>query len=74
MKAILLDTALPSFKSFSNNRSQFDDLTHSKFKPLRYLTKNKNIVIQEEDKDNTTEILGKSSSISAIEEISYESF
>ena len=69
MKTGLLDTALSSYESFSSDQSPFENLTVSEFKASRHLSKNKNIVIQKADKDNTIVILDKISYISAIEEI-----
>ena len=69
MKARLLDITLSSYESFSSDQGPSDDLPASEFKALRHLSKNKNIVIQKADKDNTIVILDKISYISAIEEI-----
>ena len=69
IKPKLLDTALTSYQNFSSERNPPENLTHSEFKALKYLSKNKNIVIQKADKDNTVMILEKCSYISAIEEI-----
>ena len=69
IKPRLLDTALTSYQNFSSERNPPENLTHSEFKALKYLSKNKNIVIQKADKDNTVMILEKCSYISAIEEI-----
>ena len=54
---------------FSSDRDPPENLTHSKFKVLKHLSKNKSIVIQKVDKGNTVVILDKCSYISAIEEI-----
>ena len=56
-------------KVCSSDQSPSENLTVSEFKALRHLSKNKNIVIQKADKDNTIVILDKISYISAIEEI-----
>ena len=69
IKARLLDTALPSYESFSRDQSPSENLTESEFKALKHLSKNKNIVIQKADKGNTIVILDKISYIRAIEEI-----
>ena len=69
MKARLLDIALSSYESFSSEQNPSDDLPASEFKAWRHLSKNKNIVIQKADKDNTTVMLDKISYVSAIEEI-----
>ena len=68
-KARLLDTALSSYESFSSDQSPSENLTASKFKALRHLSKNKNIVIQKTDQGNTIVILDRICYISAIEEI-----
>ena len=68
MKARLLDTVLSLYESFSNDRSPSEYITTPKFKALRHLSKNKNIVIQKADKGNTIVILDKISHISVIEE------
>ena len=60
----LLDTALTSYQSFSNDRDPPENL-----KAFKHLSKSKNIVIQKAEKDNTVVILDKCSHISAIEEI-----
>ena len=39
MKARLLDTALSSYESFSNDQSTSKNLTASEFKALRYMPK-----------------------------------
>ena len=59
IKARLLDTALSSYESFSRDQSPSENLAESEFKALRYLSKNKNIVIQKADKGNTIVILDK---------------
>ena len=69
MKAILLDTALSPYESFSSDQSPSENLTTSEFKPFRHLPENKNIVIQKADKGNTIVILNKISCMSVIEEI-----
>ena len=69
MKARLLDPALSSYESFSSDWSPSENLTASEFKDLRHFSKNKNIVIQKADKDNSIVILDTISYISAIEEI-----
>ena len=65
IKARLLDTALTSYQNFSSDRDPPENLTHSEFKALKHLSKNKNIVIQKADKGNTVVILDKCSYISA---------
>ena len=67
MKARLLDTALSSYESFSNDQSTSKNLTASEFKALRYMSK-KNNVTQKVDKCYTIVILDKDF-LSAIEEI-----
>ena len=67
MKARLLDTALSSYESFSNDQSTSKNLTASEFKALRYMPK-KNNVTQKVDKCYTIVILDKDF-LSAIEEI-----
>ena len=69
IKARLLDTALPSYESFSRDQSPSENLAESEFKALRHLSKNKNIVIQKADKGNTIVMLDKISYIRGIEEI-----
>ena len=46
-----------SYQCFANNPSPSELLATSEFKRLRHLSKNKNIVIQKADKDNTIAIL-----------------
>ena len=65
----LLDTALVSYESFSNDASLSENLTTSKFKALVNLCKNKNIAIQKGVKRNIIVILDKISYIGVIEEI-----
>ena len=69
MKTRLLDTALSSYESFSNDESTSETVTASEFKALRYLSKNKSIVIQKADKGNTIVILEKTPYISVIGKI-----
>ena len=69
MTARLLDTALSSYESISSDQRPSENLIASKFKAWRHLSKNKNIVIQKADKDNTIVMLDKISYVSAIEEI-----
>ena len=45
MKSRLLDTALVSYESFSDDASPSENLTTSEFKALVNLCKNKNIAI-----------------------------
>ena len=59
----------PHMKVCSSDQSPSENLTASEFKVLRHLSKNKNIMIQKGDKDNTIVIVDKISYISAIEEI-----
>ena len=66
MKARLLDTALSSYESFSNDKKTSETVTASELKALRYLSKNKSIVIQKADEGNTIVILDKISYISVI--------
>ena len=68
MKARLLDTALSSYESCSSDRRKLWKLTTFEFKALKYLSKNKHIVIQRADKGNTIVILDKISYVSTIEE------
>ena len=56
-------------KVCSSDQSPSENLTASEFKALSHLSKNKNIVIQKADKDNTIVILDKIPYISAIEKI-----
>ena len=69
MKARLLDTALVSYESFTNDTSPSENLTTSEFKALVNLFKIQNIVIQKGDKGNIIVILDKISYIGTIEEI-----
>ena len=69
MKARLLDTALSSYESFSNDKKTSETVTASELKALRYLSKNKSIVIQKADEGNTIVILDKISYISVIGKI-----
>ena len=69
LKTRLLDTTLSSYESFSSDRSRSENSTTSKFKALRHLSKNKNIVVHRADKGNTIVIIDKISYISAIKEI-----
>ena len=69
MNSRLLDRALSSNEGFSSHWSPFENLAASKFKALRHLSKNKNIVTQKADKGNTIMILDKIVYISTIKEI-----
>ena len=69
MKSRLLDTALVSYESFSDDASPSENLTTSEFKALVNLCKNKNIAIQKGVKRNIIVILDKISYIGVIEEI-----
>ena len=69
MKARFLDRALPSYQSFSNDQNLPENLTTSKFRALRHLSRSKNIVTQKADRHNTIVILDKVSHISATEDI-----
>ena len=69
MKARLLDTALSSYESFSNDKKTSETVTVSELKALRYLSKNKSIVIQKADEGNTIVLLDKISYISVIGKI-----
>ena len=69
IKARLLDTALTSYQSFSSDQEPPANLTSSEFKAFKRLSKNKDIVIQKADKNNTVVILDKCFYISAIVEI-----
>ena len=59
IKARLVDTALTSYQNFSSDRDPPGNLTPSEFKALKYLSKNKNILIQKADEGNTVVILDK---------------
>ena len=69
IKARSLDTALPSYQSFSNDQSPFENLSISEFKVLIHLSKNKNIVIYEAHKGDTIVILDKTFYMIATENI-----
>ena len=64
-KKKVLDTALSSYESFSSDESRSENLRASEFEVLRYLSKNKNVMIQKKGKGNTNVILAKISYISA---------
>ena len=59
IKARLLDTALTSYQNFPSDQHPPESLTHSEFKTIKRLSKNKYIVIQKADKGNTVVILDK---------------